>query len=76
MREMVLNHASFVEASRHEADAWLKDLATGIEEVVRSGAALAVLRMDRQMYEIPARCGSCGRKYSPTSCLVQTWKSN
>ena len=56
-REMVLNHASLVEAPRHEADAWLKDLATGIEEVVRSGAALAVLRMDREMYEIPCPVG-------------------
>lgn len=56
-REMVLNHASLVEAPCHEADAWLKDLATGMEEAVRSGAALAVLRMDREMYEIPCPIG-------------------
>lgn len=35
----------------------MKDLATGMEEAVRSGAVLAVLRMDREMYEIPCPNG-------------------
>ncbi|MYH31322.1 MAG: hypothetical protein F4137_21345 [Acidobacteria bacterium] len=35
----------------------MKDLATGMEEAVRSGAALAVLRMDREMHEIPCPTG-------------------
>ena len=56
-REMVLNHASLAEAARHEADAWLKDLAIGMVELVRFGSALPVLRMDREMYEIPCPNG-------------------
>ena len=56
-REMVLNHASLAEAARHEADAWLKDLSTGMVELVRFGSALPVLRMDREMYEIPCPNG-------------------
>lgn len=53
MREMILNHASLVRATRFEIDAWLKDVAAGITALVTSGAVQKVLRTDRPMYEIP-----------------------
>ena len=53
MREMVLNHASLARATRPMTDAWLKDVASGIAALVRSGAVQKVLRTDRPVYEIP-----------------------
>ncbi len=53
MREMVLNHASLAHATHSQTDAWLKDVATGIRALVRSGAVQRALRTDRPVYEIP-----------------------
>ena len=52
MREMILNHASLAPAGRHEATAWLADVAAGMAALVRDGVAPATLRMVRSVCEI------------------------
>lgn len=57
MREMVLNHASLARAKPRKTDAWLKDVAVGIAELIQSGGVQSVLRTDRHLYDIPCPTG-------------------
>ena len=52
MREMVLNHASIVSPDSHTAVEWLKDVSTGMAQIVDKGVAESSLRMCRPLFEI------------------------
>ena len=52
MREMVLNHASIVSSDGRTAVDWLKDVATGMAQIVAKGVAESSLRMCRSVSEI------------------------
>ena len=52
MREMVLNHASVVSPNSHTAVEWLKDVGTGMAQLVAKGVAESSLRMCRHPSEI------------------------
>ena len=49
MREMILNHASFVPAGWHEAVDSLRGVASGMAALVNGGAAQPILRMQRKV---------------------------
>ena len=51
MREMILNHASVASAGWRDALEFLPDLADGIAQLVRDGAAQATLRMSQSLHE-------------------------
>ena len=55
MREMVLNHASIFapEADRSSIREWLKDLVSGMGQLVRDHVVQKSLRMDRTVHETP-----------------------
>ena len=53
MREMILNHASLVAASRQDVPAWLANLASGMAALVNTGIVSATLRTHRSVHEIP-----------------------
>ena len=52
MREMILNHASAASPSRRAALDWLKDMASGMSDLVRERVADSALRMSVNLYEI------------------------
>ena len=53
MREMILNPASLVAASRQDVPAWLANLASGMAALVNTGIVSATLRTHRSVHEIP-----------------------
>ena len=52
MREMVLHHASVTSPDRRTAVDWLKDVATGMAQLIDKEVALASLRTHRPLEEI------------------------
>lgn len=52
MREMVLNHCSFVAPTQDMAVDWLKDLIVGISQIVGAGMVEATLRARHYSYDV------------------------
>lgn len=57
MRELVLNHASLRSSDSRAAVGFLKDIATGIAQLVRDGVTGHALRMAQEMAEITCAPG-------------------
>lgn len=51
MREMVLNHVSVVADDRHTAVDWLRDVVSGMSELVAARVVTSILRMSRPEHE-------------------------
>ena len=58
MREMVLNHASLAAGDPHTAVDFLKDVASGMAQLVKKGVTTRVLRTTQHPTEIPCALDS------------------
>lgn len=52
MREMVLNHASLISPDRRKAVDWLKDVTTGMTQLITNRIVESTLRMSRPHHQI------------------------